>query len=170
MEEEEEEEIKSEKIEVKNEVEINKQASPQVLAKKIQNEIDSLDFLPYHPFPNKVAKSKREKQKMMSMGENMSIVIQRKFPNTCKKLDFYILEIHFLKTSKLEVDINDGTISMEMDGEAPIFNIFKAMNYPIINDSIFSINLFDFSMLDVLESNGKFELNVNFRVQDSKRV
>ena len=114
--EEEEEEIKSEEIKAKNEVEINKQASSQVLAKKSQNEIEDLDFLPPPPFPNKVAKSKREEQKMISVGENMSIVIQRKFPNTYKKPDFYILEIPFLKTSKSEVNINDGTFSMEVDG------------------------------------------------------
>ena len=74
----------------------------------------------------------------------MFIVIQRKFSKTCKKSDFYILEIHFLKTSKLEVDTHCGTLNMELDGVTLIFNIFMAMRYPTNDDSILSINLVDF--------------------------
>ena len=150
-------------------MEINEKASSQVLENKSQNEIEDLDFPPPPPFPNKVVESKREEQKMISVGENMSIVIQRKFPNTFKKSNFYILEIPFLKTCKFEVDIQNGALNMEVDGVTLIFNIFKAMRYPTNDDSILSINLVDFSMQDILESNGKVELDVDLEVQNSKK-
>ena len=52
---------------------------------------------------------------MISVGENMSIVILRNFPNICEKPEFYILEKPLLKTTKSEIDIHGGTLSMEMD-------------------------------------------------------
>ena len=56
-------------------MEINNQALSQVLAKKSQNEIEDLDFPLPLPYPNKVVKFEREEQKMISVGENMSIMI-----------------------------------------------------------------------------------------------
>ena len=99
----------------------------------------------------------------------MIIVIQIKFPNTCKKPNCYILAISFLKTSKLEVDIHNDMLNMEVDGVTLIFNIFKAMRYPTNDDSILSINLVDFSMQDVLEPNGKLELDIDIEAQNSKK-
>ena len=68
---------------------------------------------------------------MISVGGNMSIVFQRKFSNTCK-LGFYILEIPLFKATKLDVDIHDGTFSMEVDGVTLIFNIFKTMEISLL--------------------------------------
>ena len=61
---EQEEEIKSKEIQVEDEVETNKQALPQVLAKKDQKEIKALDFPSPSPFPNKVV-NPREKSKRL---------------------------------------------------------------------------------------------------------
>ena len=76
----------------------------------------------------------------------MSIVIQRQFSNNCKKLDFYISKIPFLKTIKSKVDIHDDTLSRELDEMTLIFNIFKAMKYLANDDSILFIDLVDFSI------------------------
>ena len=83
---------------------------------------------------------------MRSVGENISIMIQRKFPNTCKMLNFYILEIPFLKITKLEVNIYDVTLNMKKDGVTLIFYIFKVMRHLFDDDSILSIDLVDLSM------------------------
>ena len=66
----------------------------------------------------------RKEQKKISVGENMFIVIQRKFPNICKKPNFYNLELPFLKIAKSQVNIHDSTLSMEVDGVILIFDIF----------------------------------------------
>ena len=104
------------------------------------------------------------------MGENMSIVIQRKFPNTCKKLDFYILEIPFLRTSKLEVNINDGTFSIEVDVVTLIFNIFKAMRHLTNDDSILYINLIDLLMQYILNQIAKLNLMLILKCKIARRV
>lgn len=56
--------------------------------------------------------------------------------------DFYILEMEdelspnptpillgrpFLKTARTKIDVHDGTLTMEFDGEVIRFNIFQAM-------------------------------------------
>ena len=58
---------------------------------------------------------------------------------------------------------------MEVDGVTLIFNIFKAIRYPTNDDSILSINLVDFSMQDILELNGKVELDVDLEMQSNKK-
>ncbi|KAJ9134949.1 hypothetical protein P3X46_032185 [Hevea brasiliensis] len=71
--------------------------------------------------------------------------------------DFYILDMEdsvptsklalilfgrpFLKTAKTKIDVNDGTLTMEFDGETVKFNIFDAMKYPADDHSIFSIDV-----------------------------
>ena len=36
----------------------------------------------------------------------------------------------FLKTARTKIDVYDGTLSMEFDGEVINFNIYDAMRYP----------------------------------------
>ncbi|XP_023728286.1 uncharacterized protein LOC111875993 [Lactuca sativa] len=87
--------------------------------------------------------------------------------------DFYVLEMddddspnlssillgrYFLKTVRTKIDVYDGTLSMEFDGEVINFNIYDVMRYP---SDISSLNFvdaieplteecFDLSNLDVL--------------------
>ncbi|KAJ9186920.1 hypothetical protein P3X46_002437 [Hevea brasiliensis] len=102
--------------------------------------------------------------------------------------DFYILDMEdsvptsksalilferpFLKTAKTKIDVDDGTLTMEFDGETVKFNIFDAMKYPADDHSVFSIDVvdtivqdvFDLSMEDELEvviSQGIQEINTN---------
>ncbi|KAJ9183359.1 hypothetical protein P3X46_007223 [Hevea brasiliensis] len=103
-------------------------------------------------------------------------------------IDFYILDMEdkvptskstlilfgrpFLKTAKTKINVDDGTLTVEFDGETVKFNIFDAMKYPADDHSIFSIDvvdtivqdIFDLSMEDELEvviSQGIQEINTN---------
>jgi len=81
-------------------------------------------------------------------------------------IDFYILDMEddsalssnstlilfgrpFLKTTKTKIDVDQGTLTMEFDGETIKFNIFDAMKYPADNHSVFSINVVDTFVQDV---------------------
>ncbi|KAF2294851.1 hypothetical protein GH714_022648 [Hevea brasiliensis] len=72
--------------------------------------------------------------------------------------DFYTLDIEdnnshntapillgrpFLKTSKTKIDVHDGTLSMEFDGEILHFNIFEAMRYPTDMHSVCSLDVIE---------------------------
>ncbi|KAJ9168471.1 hypothetical protein P3X46_019989 [Hevea brasiliensis] len=90
--------------------------------------------------------------------------------------DFYILHMEnsvltsksalilfgrpFLKTAKTKIDVNDGTLTMEFDGETVKFNIFDAMKYPADDHSVFSIDVVDTIMQDVFELSMEDELEV----------
>ncbi|XP_052622464.1 uncharacterized protein LOC128127806 [Lactuca sativa] len=69
--------------------------------------------------------------------------------------DFYVLDIGdddspnlgsillgrtFLKTARTKIDVYDGTLSMEFDGEVINFNIYDAMHYP---DDVSTLNFID---------------------------
>lgn len=49
----------------------------------------------------------------------------------------------FLKTTRTKIDIYDGTLSMEFDGEVSNFNIYDGMHYP---DDVLAL-----SFIDVIE-------------------
>ncbi|KAJ9182699.1 hypothetical protein P3X46_006662 [Hevea brasiliensis] len=57
----------------------------------------------------------------------------------------------FLKTAKTKIDVDEGTLIMEFDGETIKFNIFDAMKYPVDNHSVFSINVVNTFVQDVFE-------------------
>ncbi|KAJ9183342.1 hypothetical protein P3X46_007207 [Hevea brasiliensis] len=90
--------------------------------------------------------------------------------------DFYILDMEdsvptsksalilferpFLKTAKTKIDVDDGTLTMEFDGETVKFNIFDAMKYPTDDHSVFSIDVVDTFVQDVFELSMEHELEV----------
>ena len=49
----------------------------------------------------------------------------------------------FLKTTRMKIDVHDGTLTMEFDGEVIRFNIFEAMRYPSDVHSEFSVDIID---------------------------
>ncbi|XP_073138896.1 uncharacterized protein [Henckelia pumila] len=80
--------------------------------------------------------------------------------------DFYILRMEedsmsnsppillgrpFMKTATTKIDVDDGTLSVEFDGEIVKFNIFDAMKYPSENHSICSIDVVDSIVQEVFE-------------------
>nr|KAJ0187815.1 hypothetical protein LSAT_V11C900503500 [Lactuca sativa] len=53
---------------------------------------------------------------------------------------FILLGRPFLKTVRTKIDVYDGTLSMEFDGEVINFNIYDAMRYP---DDVSTLNFID---------------------------
>ena len=49
----------------------------------------------------------------------------------------------FLKTTRTKIDVHDGTLTMEFNGEIIRFNIFEAMRYPGDVHSVFNIDIID---------------------------
>ncbi|CAN6571013.1 unnamed protein product [Malus baccata var. baccata] len=77
--------------------------------------------------------------------------------------DFFVLEMEhdpmptalplilgrpFLRTARTKIDVYDGTLTMEIDGEIVKFRIFDAMRYPNDFESCFSIDVFDYFVQD----------------------
>ncbi|KAJ9162722.1 hypothetical protein P3X46_022478 [Hevea brasiliensis] len=91
-------------------------------------------------------------------------------------VDFYILDMEdsvptsksalilfgrpFLKTAKTKIDVDDGTLTMEFDGETIKFNIFDAMKYPADDHFVFSVDVVDTIVQDVFELSMEDELEV----------
>ena len=95
--------------------------------------------------------------------------------------DFYILEMEdelspnptpillgrpFLKTARTKIDVHDGTLTMEFDGEVIRFNIFEAMRYPSDVHSVFAIDDINTLVQDFFELSG----NDNFEIAISKNL
>lgn len=49
----------------------------------------------------------------------------------------------FLKTSKTKIDVHEGNLTMEFDGEVIKFNIFDAMRYPSDINNLCAIDTID---------------------------
>ncbi|CAN6579504.1 unnamed protein product [Malus baccata var. baccata] len=78
-------------------------------------------------------------------------------------VDFFVLEMEhdpmptalplilgrpFLRTARMKIDVYDGTLTMEIDGESVKFKIFNAMRYPSELESCLSIDMFDYFVQD----------------------
>ncbi|KAL5573539.1 hypothetical protein UlMin_023136 [Ulmus minor] len=72
--------------------------------------------------------------------------------------DFYVIDIckdanskaaplllgrPFMKIARTKIDVHNGTLTMEFDGESISFNIFEAMRYPSDIHSCFTIDVVD---------------------------
>ncbi|CAN6579840.1 unnamed protein product [Malus baccata var. baccata] len=77
--------------------------------------------------------------------------------------DFFVLEMEhdpmptalppilgrpFLRTARTKIDVYDGTLTMEIDGESVKFRIFNAMRYPSELESCLSIDMFNYFVQD----------------------
>ncbi|KAI3706942.1 hypothetical protein L6452_25039 [Arctium lappa] len=80
--------------------------------------------------------------------------------NNTSKAGMILLGRPFLKTSKTKIDVHDGNLTMEFDGEIIKFNIYDAMRYPSDVSSLcfvdiiesLSDTMYDRSNDDVLEA------------------
>ncbi|XP_050105894.1 uncharacterized protein LOC126585489 [Malus sylvestris] len=59
-----------------------------------------------------------------------------------------ILGRPFLRTARTKIDVYDGTLTMEIEGESIKFRIFNAMRYPSELESCLSIDVFDYFVQD----------------------
>ncbi|CAN6708871.1 unnamed protein product [Malus baccata var. baccata] len=77
--------------------------------------------------------------------------------------DFFVLEMEhdpmptalplilgrpFLRTARTKIDVYDGTLTMEIEGESVKFRIFNAIRYPSELESCLSIDVFDYFVQD----------------------
>ncbi|XP_062088503.1 uncharacterized protein LOC133795067 [Humulus lupulus] len=80
--------------------------------------------------------------------------------------DFYVLDMEdesipcstpillgrpFMKTARTKIDVHDGTLTMEFDGETIRFNIFEAMRYPSDVHAVYSLDVLDILSQRVLD-------------------
>ncbi|KAJ9145862.1 hypothetical protein P3X46_028192 [Hevea brasiliensis] len=175
--------------------------------------LDAIKQVPkYAKFLKELCTTKRKlrNNEKISVGENVSALIQQKLLPKCKDpetsviiqladhsnayplgvvedvlvqvgelifpADFYILDMEdsiptsksalilfgrpFLKTAKTKIDVDDGTLTMEFNGETVKFNIFDAMKYPADDHFVFSIDVVDTIVQDVFELSMEDELEV----------
>ena len=66
----------------------------------------------------------------------------------------------FLKTARTKIDVHDGTLTMEFNGEIIRFNIFEAMRYPSDVHSIFNIDIIDSLVQKAYELDGEDKLEI----------
>ncbi|XP_073133083.1 uncharacterized protein [Henckelia pumila] len=89
--------------------------------------------------------------------------------NLVFSVDFYVIDMKnsdlnssillgrpFLKTSRSIIDVNNGTLTMEFDGEIDKFNIYDTMKYPSCGSAINALDITD----HLSQENTKF-LNEN---------
>nr|XP_027083717.1 uncharacterized protein LOC113706019 [Coffea arabica] len=89
--------------------------------------------------------------------------------------DFYILDMGdekslnpspillgrpFLSTARTKIDVNEGPLSMEFDGETVNFNIFEAMKYPEESNSVFALSVIEHFVQEIFELDGEDALEV----------
>ena len=65
-----------------------------------------------------------------------------------------------MKTARTKIDVHDGTLTMEFNGEIIHFNIFEAMRYPSDVHSVFNIDIIDSLMQQVYELDGEDKLEI----------
>ena len=57
-----------------------------------------------------------------------------------------------MRTTKTIIDVHNGTLSMEFDGDKIVFNIYEAIKHPYDEfSSIFTVNIFDSCIKDTSE-------------------
>lgn len=56
-----------------------------------------------------------------------------------------------MKTARTKIDVHEGTLTMEFDGELIRFNIFEAMRYPSDVQSIYAIDVIDSCSQQILD-------------------
>ncbi|XP_062103930.1 uncharacterized protein LOC133815059 [Humulus lupulus] len=69
----------------------------------------------------------------------------------------------FMKTARTKIDVHDGTLTMEFDGETIRFNIFEAMRYPSDVHVVYSLDVLDILSQRVLDLHNEDCLEVALR-------
>ncbi|CAM8998999.1 unnamed protein product [Rhodiola kirilowii] len=66
----------------------------------------------------------------------------------------------FLKTSKMKIDCDSGTLSMEVEGEVFSFDIFRAMKHPLEFEAVHALDTLDDLVQEVEPEKGADPLEV----------
>ncbi|KAM0992855.1 hypothetical protein ACFX2A_008716 [Malus domestica] len=118
----------------------------------------SIDLMPYSVYESLNLGDLKETKVVIYLEDVLVQVNELIFP-----ADFFVLEmehnpmpialplilgIPFLRTACTKIDVYDGTLTMEIDGESVKFRIFNAMRYPCDFESCLSIDVFDHFVQD----------------------
>ncbi|KAJ9170221.1 hypothetical protein P3X46_018345 [Hevea brasiliensis] len=76
----------------------------------------------------------------------------------------------FLKTTKTKIDADEGTLTMEFEGETVKFNIFDAMKYPADDHFVFSIDVVDTFVQDIFELSMEDELERKSQLHELEEI
>ncbi|XP_071902741.1 uncharacterized protein [Coffea arabica] len=66
----------------------------------------------------------------------------------------------FLSTARIKIDVNEGILSIEFDGEIANFNIFDAMKYLEESNSVFTLSVIEPLVQETFELDGENVLEV----------
>jgi len=69
-----------------------------------------------------------------------------------------LLSRPFLKTARTKIDMHEGTLTMEFNGEVIKFNIFDAMRFPSDVNYLYALDVFDELSEDVYDLSHEDEL------------
>ncbi|KAL0418680.1 UNVERIFIED_CONTAM: hypothetical protein Sradi_1281500, partial [Sesamum radiatum] len=116
--------------------------------------LDAIKQIPrYAKFLKELCTSKGNLKgnKRVSMGENMSAILQRKLPPKCKDPGVVIQLADrsvvypegVLEDVLVQIDVHAGALTMEFDGEIIRFNIFDSMRYPSDIPTALFVDAFD---------------------------
>jgi len=64
----------------------------------------------------------------------------------------------FLKTARTQIDVHNGALTMEFDGEVVKFNVFDAMRFPSDVNYLYALDVFDELSQDVYDLSHEDEL------------
>ncbi|CAN6573248.1 unnamed protein product [Malus baccata var. baccata] len=99
----------------------------------------------------------RFKSAMLDLGASINVMPYSMYVSM-NLADFYVLEMDesdhapslpillgrpFMKTARTKIDVYNGTLSMEFDGEVVNFNLSDSIKYPSEDHSCFSIDIID---------------------------
>ncbi|CAM8978670.1 unnamed protein product [Rhodiola kirilowii] len=119
--------------------------------------IEAIRQIPrYAKFLKELCTNRRRmtRNEQVMLGESVSAAIQRKVP----KKYFYVLKMEddgaqdqppilfgrpFFKTAKTKIDVDSGTLSMEVEDELINFNIYQAMQYPPDDAEVHALDAID---------------------------
>ena len=83
-------------------------------------------------------------------------------------LTLLLLECPFMKTVRTKIDVYNGTLTMEFDGEVVRFNIFETIRYPSNFQSCFKIDVLAKHVLE-LENDDSLVLVIRNNLEHSLR-
>ncbi|XP_074315198.1 uncharacterized protein LOC141651382 [Silene latifolia] len=122
--------------------------------------LDLLKSVPrYAKFLKELCTIKRNQKlkgdQKVQVNEHVSALFQHKLPPKCSDpgRQFFI-------TSSTKIDVSNGSLTMEADGQVVKFNIYDSMKYPRDDHSCFSIVVFEPIVHDVFNFDGEDELQV----------
>ena len=126
----------------------------------------SINVMPYSIYASLNLRSLEETSVIIQLADHSNIYLKGVIEDVLVQVnelvflaDFYVIDMEdeissnptpillgraFLKTARTKIDVHDGTLTMEFNGEIIRFNIFEAMRWiPSDVHSIFNINIID---------------------------